>query len=120
MGLKTLYLDEEIYIEANIKRIKNQDYKNFTELVIDMWNIFFDHNIRSKGYSAVKKQHIPTTNMRRTSVKIPKELDERIDRYLNQFTNEEMYAEEQSFSQITNELVSRFYIREEKYMKKNI
>lgn len=115
MGLKTLYVDEEIYIEANIKRIRSKDYKNFTELVIKMWNIFFEHNIQSKGYSAVKKKHVPTTEMRRTSIKIPKVLEEKIDNYLNKFTNEEMYAEEQSFSQITNELISRFYIIGEKY-----
>ena len=120
MVLKTLYLDKEIYVKANVKIIESNDYRNFTELVIDMWTIFFDHNIQSKGYSAVKKKYIPTTDMRRTSVKIPKGLKEKIDEYLNQFTNEEMYAEEQSFSQITNELISRFYIGGEKYTRKNI
>lgn len=113
MGLKTLYIDEDVFIDANIKRIKNKDYKSFTELIIHMWNIFFDNDVKLKGYSAIKKKQIPTTQMKRTSVEIPKELETKIEKYLDRFTNEEKYTEEKSFSQITNEIITRFYILEE-------
>lgn len=94
---KTLYIDLDLQIEANIKNLENEDFKTFSKLVINLWQYYFNNPFKLYGYPS------KTTEMKRTTVKIDENLFDKINKYVA----------DNSFSLITNELVERIYINDE-------
>ncbi|MFW6282304.1 MAG: hypothetical protein ACOC1O_05920 [bacterium] len=117
--LRTLYLDPELHSNIKIQLIKDKIekkdkiYNSITELVLNTWETFLQSNMNIKGYRIVKGKVLKTTDMDKTTVSFPTELNNLVKKYLSRFDNKEAKLEDKSFSLITNELLQRIYLDQE-------
>lgn len=115
---KTLYIDPDLLINAKMKMVSDRvkgikNYRSFTELVTDMWTVFFNSNISLKGYSNIKGERIKTTEMKKTTVVLSESIDKKINKFLSGFSDNDSKEKDMNFSLITNELIQRIYLFQE-------
>lgn len=108
---RQLYIDPVLQAKINIKKLEKEDIRDFKSIVSFVWEVYLKTNFEIKGYNSDKGRVILTTNMQRTSVKISKNLNNKITEKLKDF-GKVKYGKI-SFSQITNELLKRIYLDEE-------
>lgn len=111
MSRRQLYLDPVLQSKINIKNIEKQDFKDFQDIVSFVWKKYLEKDFELKGYTNEKGKVMLTTDMKRTSVELPVELNKAVNDKLDEFGKKRIGKI--SFSMITNEILKRIYLEEE-------